>query len=267
MEQSVKRRTLWTLAAGVPLAAALPQGGVSASSGGRDFVLVHGAFHGGWSWNAVAEILRSRGNRVFTPTFTGLGERAHLMSPDISLDTFIQDVAAVIACEELRGVVLVGHSFGGYVVSSVADQIADRIGSLVYLDAPMGTSGRSVLDEAPADVRKARLDAAIDLRGTQAITPPSSTAFGLSDADQVAWVNRRMTPMPLRAYNTPLVLSGAPGGNLPKRFIRCTTPALPNIEPSARFARERGWRYEELATGHDAMVSMPQAVAELLLLP
>jgi pimeloyl-ACP methyl ester carboxylesterase len=171
----------------------------------------------------------------------------------------------VIEYEELNGIVLVGHSFGGYVISGVADRMTDRIASLIYLDGPMGTNGKSVLDEAPDDVRQARLAAAIDVGGTKAIAPPSSTAFGLSKPEDIAWVDRRMTPMPLRAYQTPLLLKGVPGGDLPKRFIRCTTPALANIEPSARYARESGWAYAELATGHDAMVSMPGEVASMLM--
>jgi pimeloyl-ACP methyl ester carboxylesterase len=265
MEHLVNRRSLLALAAAVPLTSALPRMGPASAAEGRTFVLVHGAFHGGWCWSPVAEILRSNGHRVFTPTFTGVGERAHLMNPNIDLDTFIRDVSAVIECEELDGIVLVGHSFGGYVVSGVAERMADRIASLVYLDGPIGTNGKSVLDEAPDDVRKARLAAAIVVGDTKAIAPPSSTAFGLSEPADVAWVDRRMTPMPLKAYQTPVVLKGAPGGDLPKRFIRCTTPALPNIEPSARYARENGWGYAELATGHDAMVSMPREVAAMLM--
>jgi hypothetical protein len=150
------------------------------------------------------------------------------------------------------------------VASGVIDRIADRIASAIYLDAPMGSDGMSVLAEAPADVRQARLAAAGELNGTRVIAPPSSTVFGLTGAAQIAWVNRRMTPMPLRAYNTPLVLRGAPGGTVKKHFIRCVEPALPNIEPSARYARTQGWRYSELKTGHDAMVSMPDEVVGML---
>jgi pimeloyl-ACP methyl ester carboxylesterase len=263
----MRRRSLLGLTAALPLAAVLPSGtdALAAPIAGRTFVLVHGAFHGGWCWNQVAEVIRSKGNRVFTPTFTGVGERAHLLSPEIDLNTLISDVAGVIEAEELSDIVLVGHSFGGYVISGVADRMSERIGSMVYLDAPMGSSGASVFDEAPSDVRKARMDAALTLNGTRAIAPPSSKSFGLSDPAQIAWVDRRMTPMPLKAYDTPLVLKGAPGGDLPKSFIRCTTPALPNIEASAQYARKNGWQYFELATGHDAMVSMPKEVAELLL--
>ncbi len=260
----MNRRKLLPVAAATVLATTL-QPLEAKAKGGRDFVLVHGAFHGGWCWGPVAEILRSRGNRVFTPTLTGVGERAHLMSPAIDLNTFIRDVTALIESEELNNIVLVGHSFGGYVTSGVVDRMPERIGSVVYLDAPMGSNGVSVFGEAPPDVRKARMDASVEVNGTRAIAPPSSTAFGLSDSKQVAWVDRRMTPMPLKPYETPLILKAQPGGNLPKRFIRCTKPALPNIEASARYAREHDWKYAELPTGHDAMVSLPNEVAEMLL--
>lgn len=261
----MKRRTLLNLAAGASAAAGLLGTAVARAAAPKTFVMLHGAFHGGWCWARAAERLCAQGHRVFTPTFTGVGERAHLLNPTIDLNTFIQDVIAVVEAEELQGITLVAHSFGGYVASGVIDRIPDRIASATYLDAPMGSNGVSVLGEAPADVRQARLAAASEVNGTRVIAPPSSTAFGLSDAAQVAWVNRRMTPMPLKAYDTPLVLSGTPGGKQPKRFIRCVEPALPNIEPSARYAREYGWKYSEPRTGHDAMVSMPDQLAEMLL--
>ncbi|CFQ45861.1 alpha/beta hydrolase [Yersinia aleksiciae] len=236
-------------------------------SGKKTFVMTHGAFHGGWCWRDVAAILRSKGHLVYTPTYSGLGERAHLLNNEIDLNTFIEDVMAVIECEELQNVVLVGHSFGGYVISGVADRMGDRIGSMIYLDAPMGTNGKSVLDEAPPDVRKARTDAAIDVFGTRAIATPPATAFGLSDPQQIAWVNRRMTAMPFKAYETPLKLNGIPGGNFPKKFIHCVHPVLPNIVPSAVYAKNNGWDYHELQTGHEAMITLPEQVAALLLAP
>ncbi|WP_082522303.1 alpha/beta hydrolase family protein [Acidovorax sp. Root402] len=261
----MKRRTILNLAVSASAAAGLLGPTAARATDAKTFVLLHGAFHGGWCWSPVAERLRAEGHRVFTPTFTGVGERAHLLNPTVDLNTFIQDVIAVVEMEELQRITLVAHSFGGYVASGVIDRIPGRIASAIYLDAPMGSNGVSVLGEAPADVRQARLAAAVDLNGTRAIAPPSSTAFGLSEAAQVAWVNRRMTPMPLRAYETPLTLKGPPGGGQPKRFIRCVEPALPNIEASGRYAREHGWRYSELRTGHDAMISMPTQVAEMLL--
>ena len=261
----MKRRSLISLAAAAASAATAFGPTTALAAGRKTYVLLHGAFHGGWCWAPVADLLRAQGHRVFTPTFTGLGERAHLLNPGIDLNTFIRDITALLEAEELQDVTLVAHSFGGYVASGVVDRMPGRITSLVHLDAPMGANGVSVLGEAPPDVRKARLDAAIEVGGTRVIAPPSSTSFGLSDPAQVAWVNRRMTPMPLATYNTPLKLEGAPDSKLLRHFIRCTEPALPNIEPSARQARETGWRYSELRTGHDAMVSMPAEVGRLLL--
>ena len=229
------------------------------------YVLVHGAFHGGWCWSEVADILRSKGHKVFTPTFTGVGERAHLLNPQVDLNTFITDIKAVIENEELQNVILVGHSFGGAVISGVIDQMPARIAGAIYLDAPMGMNGKSVFDGAPADVRKARTDAAITVNGTMAIAPPSSKAFGLSVPAQIAWVDRRMTPMPFKSYETPLILKGKVGGDIPKRFIHAIQPVLPNIVPSAKYAKENGWDYTEIPTGHDAMVSMPKETAALLL--
>lgn len=268
----MNRRKLLKLLSATPLLAAstpLLAGLKSVSSDGekKTFVMTHGAFHGGWCWRDVAAILRSKGHLVFTPTYTGLGERAHLLNNDIDLNTFIEDVIAVIECEELQDIVLVGHSFGGYVISGVADRIGDRIGSMIYLDAPMGSNGKSVLDEAPPDVRKARTEAAIDVFGTRAIATPPATAFGLSDPRKIDWVNRRMTPMPLKAYETPLVLKGLAGGDFPKRFIHCVHPVLPNIVPSAVYAKTHGWDYHELQTGHEAMITLPEEVAALLLSP
>jgi len=230
----------------------------------RTYVLVQGAFHGGWSWSKVAEILRSQGNVVFTPTFTGLGERSHLINPGIDLNTLINDVKGVIESEELQNVILVGHSFGGYVISGVIDQMGGRIAGAIYLDAPMGVNGESVFDGAPADVRKARTDAAIIVKGTKAIAPPSSKAFGLSNAAEVAWVDRRMTPMPFKCYETKLILKNKPGGNIPKLFVHSIKPVLSNIVPSANYAKKNGWGYIEISTGHDAMISKPEEVASIL---
>src|SRR4051812_30047626 len=110
------------------------------------FVLVHGAWHGGWCYDEVAKRLRSEGYDVYTPTLTGLGERSHLLSPEINLDTHIQDVLNVIRWQDLETIVLCGHSYGGMVVTGVADVVPDRIASLVYLDAYVPRSGESVWD-------------------------------------------------------------------------------------------------------------------------
>jgi pimeloyl-ACP methyl ester carboxylesterase len=131
----------------------------------RTYVLVHGAWHGGWCWSKVAAILRSRGHSVFTPTQTGLGERSHLLSKSITLDVFVEDIANVLKWEDLKDVVLVGHSLGGSTISGVADRMRDRVRQLVYLDALMLENGQSPLGILPKDIVEARIKAAQESSG------------------------------------------------------------------------------------------------------
>ena len=147
---------------------------------GQIFVLVHGACHGGWCWRHVADRLRASGHRVFTPTCTGLGERAHLMSREITLDTFTQDIAGVIEAEELGDIVLVGHSFGGLPVSGVADIIPDRIRHLVFLDALLAQPGRSAFDGLPPEIVAARRKAAEETSGGLSFSAPPPSVFGVT---------------------------------------------------------------------------------------
>lgn len=261
-----RRSILLAASAGlaVPWAAAQGTSG-GATARGKTFVLVHGAFHGAWCWDRVAADLRARGHRVFTPTLTGCGERAHLTRPDVDLATFVQDVCGVFEAEELQDVVLVGHSFGGYVVTGVADRMASKIARAVFLDAAVATSGRSVFSELPAEVREARMKAAVEREGTRVILPPPAATFGITDAGDLAWANRRLTPMPLRAYDSAITLAKAPLAGVSAAYVRCTRPAIPQVESGAQFARRAGWPYKELATGHDAMITAPTECAEALL--
>ncbi|MES2415443.1 MAG: alpha/beta hydrolase [Pseudomonadota bacterium] len=260
------RRNVMGFATAAAFLAASPI--VRAATASQTFVLVHGAFHGGWCWARVAQLLRADGHQVFTPTFTGLGERAHFMSPNVDLNTFVRDIASVIESEELTNVVLVGHSYGGYVITGAADLVPDRIASLVYLDAGLlAGSGATVDAELTEEGRGARLRSAVVVNGTNIIMPPPATVFGVVQPDQVSWVNRQMKPMPLKAYTTPLVLKSSIYGVAPKTFIRCTKPAIaiPQVGSGARFAQANGWKYKEIATGHDAMVSAPQELTKMLL--
>lgn len=141
----------------------------------------------------------------------------------------------------------------------------ERLASLVYLDATIGTNGQSAFSLAPPEIREARMKASKEVDGTRVIFPPSATFFGLSEPSQVQWVDRRLTPMPFKAYDSPIRLKGPPGGNVPKLFVRCTKPAIASIEDAAKSARERGWKYVEIDTGHDAMVSAPKELAAILL--
>jgi pimeloyl-ACP methyl ester carboxylesterase len=229
----------------------------------QTFVLVHGAWHGGWCWNSVAAILRKRGYTVFTPTQTGLGERAHLISTSITLDTFVADIVNVLKYEDLKEVVLVGHSFAGSVISGVADRIPDRIRQLVYIDSLMLTNGQCPFDLLPPDIVAARKKQA-ESSGGVSIPPPPASAFGISNPAQAAWLDRMLTPHPLSAYASPLKLAHKVGNGLPATYIPCVDPVYSPARQSCELARSWGMTIAEIATGHDAMVIAPQLLAGML---
>ncbi|HSV83272.1 MAG TPA: alpha/beta fold hydrolase [Ramlibacter sp.] len=232
--------------------------------GAKTYVLVHGGFHGGWCWKEVAQRLRARGHTVYTPTLTGLGERSHLRAFEPTLETFIEDVAQVLRFEDLSGVILVGHSFAGSVVSALADRLPERLRHLVYLDAQLLQSGQAPADPlAPAQVEAYRQRAR---EGDGSSIPPNAPAYyGITDAGQAAWLAAKLTPHPLRTYFDKLQLRHPLGNGLPATYIACTQPLFPATEPSRALARSLpGWRYLEIATAHDAMLLQPAELSELL---
>lgn len=232
----------------------------------RSYVLVHGAWHGGWCWVRVAEPLAAAGHRVFTPTQTGLGERKHLLSAAITPETFVDDIANVIEMEELSDVILVGHSFGGRSIAGVADRMPQRLRRLVFLDAALPESGKSAFDQTLPELREARTKAAQAFSGGLSIPPPKADAFGVKDPDDAAWVERRLTPHPLATYSLPLTLAHPLGNGVAATYIRCVDPAYTNTTESAAYAQSRpDWQYLEIHTGHDAMVTAPAKLARMLL--
>ncbi|WP_066265485.1 alpha/beta fold hydrolase [Hydrogenophaga palleronii] len=231
-------------------------------------VLVHGAWHGAWCWRRVLPLLRNEGVEVHAVTLTGVGERAHLLSHDIDLQTHIQDVLGLIKAEELQRVLLVGHSYAGMVVTGAADRLQQAhpgtLAGLVYLDAVVPQPGESWSSPHTEETRQGRIDAARASAGLS-FPPPDAKVFGLEGADR-DWVNRRQTPQPFKVYQQPLQFDAARVAAVPRSFIDCTSPALATIAASrTRVRSEPGWRVLELATGHDPMVSEPQALAKLLL--
>ncbi len=230
------------------------------------FVLVHGAWHGGWCWADVADRLRAAGHRVFTPTCTGLGEREHLLSEEITLDTFIADVANVLSFEDLTDVVLVGHSFGGLAISGVADRMPERIRHLVYLDSLLVQPGQRPLDILPPEVARERTELAARSSGGLSLPAPPPAAFGVEEPDAAAWLLERLRPHPFGAYTSPLNIQAPLGNGLPCTYIACTEPAYTALQGVWNWVRtQSGWRWLELATGHDAMVTAPEALTTLLL--
>jgi pimeloyl-ACP methyl ester carboxylesterase len=235
------------------------------------FVLVHGAWHGGWCWQKVIPFLEAAGHEVYAPTLTGLAERASELSPDIGLDTHIQDVVGLLQEKNLQGVILVGHSYGGMVITGVVDQAPERIAHLVYLDTFVPRDGESMVSVSPMVIRlllrrQAQADGwRIDSRGT----------YGVTTEPDRSWVLRSVTPQPLKTLEQPLHLKNpaiveatprthidcAPSGFflLMRRILRAI------LAPRAFPSRKAGWRLRQLPTGHDAMITMPRELADLLL--
>lgn len=230
-----------------------------------NYVLVHGAFHGGWCWRNVARRLRARGNQVFTPTLTGLGERAHLRDIDPDLDTHIADIVQTLFCEDLEDVVLVGHSYAGAVITGVADCMAHALRRLVFLDALVLPPDSHVLYAAPAETQAYYQSLSRESGGSGLIPPPPAQFFGIENPAQAAWVGQHLSPQPLASFMSPLRFTNPPGAGLPVTYIRCTSPQFTEIDNSyARALAMPGWQHLELATGHDAMVSAPEALAAML---
>lgn len=231
-------------------------------------VLIHGAWHGAWCWRRVLPGLRAAGHGAHAVTLTGVGERAHLLRPDLRLRDHIADVLGLIDAEELGDdLVLVGHSYGGLVMTGVADALLARglkPRHLVYVDAVTPHPGESWSSQHAPETVRARLEAAAQ-RPDGAMPPPDAAVFGLDGADR-DWVNRRQTPQPAGVYQDRLDFDAARIATLPRTFIDCTAPALPTIAVMReRVRREPGWQVLELATGHDPMISAPEALVALLL--
>ncbi|TAL91179.1 MAG: alpha/beta fold hydrolase [Candidimonas sp.] len=232
----------------------------------KTFVLVHGAWHGGWCWAPVAQVLRAFGHQVYTPTLTGLGERSHLLGANITINTFVRDVENVLVWENLHEVILVGHSFGGLAITGVADRVPQRLQQLVYLDAFILGGGVSTFDTLPsATVAKMR-EAAHEFGQGLALPAPKPKGFGLSEDAHIDFVAKRLTPQPLATYETALQLNHPIGNRLPCAYWHCTAPSYAPLEGSRQWAKAQAdWVWTELATGHDAMVSAPELVVKHLL--
>ena len=229
------------------------------------FVLVHGSWLGGWSWKRVTDRLTAGGHRVFAPTMTGVGDRAHLISRLVTLDTWVVDVTMLLETEELNDVVLVGHSFGGRVVTGVADRMKERLREVVFLDSALALSGQSLLDQLTPAARAARIASAASSRG-ESVPPPTALSLGVIDAGDQAWVNRRMTPQPFGTNAQGIAYAGPIGNGLPVTFVEFTEPVFPASQRAVAFARSQpGWRMESLETGHMGMVSAPEQLSSLLL--
>jgi pimeloyl-ACP methyl ester carboxylesterase len=221
----------------------------------KTFVLVHGSWGGGWVWRRVADLLESQGHRAFTPTLTGLGERSHLLNDMVNLGTHITDVVNVIKWERLGDFVLVGHSYGGNVITGVAEQVEPAIRSIVFLDAFVPENG-------PLPKAQILLDAIA--KGESTIKPPPA-AFFQNNEDNNAWLDALLTPMPIGAWNDSLVVTGARERIHKKIFVRSTRYQQAPFEAAYTKVRSNPtWVTFELTCGHHAMVDMPERVTQIL---
>lgn len=228
------------------------------------YVLVHGAWHGSWCWKRVRHALRSQGHEVFTPTLTGVGERSHLISPHINLETHINDVVNCIRWEELTDVILCGHSYGGCVIRGAADRIADRIGALVYLDAFVPEPGQSLFDTLPAELRDAQTDLAKTMGEGWKLPPIPAEAFHVNENDR-HWVNRQCTPQPIETFRQPLLLTGAVDSIRNVTYILASGWQPSVFTPFYEKAKARGWKTLSIQCGHDVMLDEPEQLTQALL--
>jgi pimeloyl-ACP methyl ester carboxylesterase len=227
------------------------------------YVLIHGAWHGSWCWKRVRKALHQQGHEVFTPTLTGLGERSHLLSQQINLETHITDVLNLIKWEELSDVILCGHSYGGAVISGAADRIANKISALVYVDAFVLDNGQTLNETVPAPMRDAQIEGAKQIGDGWKIPPIPGEIFQVNAKD-LAWMNSQCTPQPLATFEQPLKLTG----EISKiKNVTCIFATGWPPSPFAQFhekAKSKNWRTLTTNCGHDVMLDLPEELTREL---
>jgi pimeloyl-ACP methyl ester carboxylesterase len=225
------------------------------------FVVAHGAWSAAWAWKKMRPLLRRAGHELWTPTYTGLGERAHLANPDVSLDTHVQDIVAVLEAEDLTDVILIGHSYGGMVATGVADRARARVKHLVYLDAFAPKDGQSVFDLLPPDIaEKMRAGAAASASGFG--IPSNPMPSDTSPEDQ-AWAAPRRLPQPVKAFSTKLKLSAEPSA--PRSYVYCTRAGIGDtFRQFAERAKREGWQTFEIDASHNPHITNPPALLAIL---
>jgi pimeloyl-ACP methyl ester carboxylesterase len=222
------------------------------------FLVAHGAWTGGWFWRKMFRPMRELGHELIVPTLTGLGERQHLGHQGIDLDTHVSDLLHVMHCEDLAGVTLIGHSYGGMVATGVAHKAAQRLDGVIYLDAFVPQSGECLLDLLPAEARS-KMEQAAGAQVPPNPMPPDTMA------EDVAWAVARRVPQPLRTFEQPVVLGGVPAG-LAKAYIYCSRHAPGDVfgRFSEQARNDADWIHAELDSSHNPHVTAPAALATLL---
>jgi pimeloyl-ACP methyl ester carboxylesterase len=244
---------------------------VRATATPRTFVLVHGAWLGGWCWRRVADVLTAHGNRVFAPSLTGVGDREHLFSKDISLQTHVDDILAVVEAEELDDFVLVGHSYGGFVISGVGDTLRERVSRYIYLDAgvPRDMSpgvSFSWSDFSTPEAREARLKAVREQGKGVGLPAPPPSAIAVTNPSDVAWLQRRLRSMPLHTYTGTFTFKNFGTNGLTRTYIAAIKPQYAAVAPTHdRVKADNSWSFTTIEAGHNSMVTAPAELASLLM--
>ncbi len=257
-----RRAALGTAALGVAALGARP---ALAQAGARKtFVLVHGAYHGGWCWRRVADILEAHGQKVYAPSLTGNGDRSHLLSKDINLDTHITDIVNLVTWEDLKDVCLVPHSYGGWPASGALEQIHDRVASIVWLDAFKPEDGQKGTDYISEFSRKALVEAAA--KGEPGRKPPVAKTFSLSAKDY-AWIDSKLTAQPNGPALQPIRLTGKRETIAKKTYIRAVKyPQAAFDKALAECKADKSWQtFVNETSGHDVMIDQPEWLADVLL--
>ena len=229
------------------------------------FILVHGAWHGSWCWKRVRKALQTQGHDVFTPTLTGIGERSHLLSRHVNLETHILDVENLIRWEDLSDVVLCGHSYGGCVISGVADRFPERIRALVYLDAFVLQSGENLAQHVPEAQYKQLLEAVQAVGDGWKVPPIPAAVFNVNSNDR-DWVDQQCTMQPIGTFEQCIQLSGGARNIANVTYISANgfvegSPFPPFYEK----AKAMGWKTITVPCGHDVMLDSPDELTKILL--
>ena len=239
-------------------------GAARAQTAPKTFVLIHGAWVGGWYWRRVSDLLEAKGNKVFSPTLTGLGERSHLLSKDVNLDTHVTDIVNVVRWESLKDICLVVHSYAGFPGSGAVEQISDRISSIVWVDAFKPDNGQRLVDLITEARRKSVLS--VFEKGELVIQAPKPEVFLVNENDR-ALVASKATPQPTNTLVQPIKLSGARDKVAKKTYIRATRFTSPAFDKAlADCKADKSWRVVETnIPGHIIMLDTPEWLADQLL--
>jgi pimeloyl-ACP methyl ester carboxylesterase len=261
--QTTRRTALGAMAAVSTVIAGNSVGIAQAQTAPKTFVLVHGTWHGGWCWRRVADALERKGHKVYAESLTGLGDRSHLLTKDVNLTTHVNDVVNLVKWEDLKDIVLVGHSSAGFVITQAVEQIGPSVASIVYLDAFVPQPGDNLISLANPGPRKALEEAVA--RGDLVAKPVPSAAFKVNIKDQ-PWVDAKCTPHPLAAVAEKVTAVGAHEKIARKTYIRAKRFDSPVFDQTlAKMKTMPGWKTYEVPSGHDVMVDMPERLVEILL--